>query len=164
MAANIVVRTKDFTNEVADELKKGAEEYRRKDVFELEAYTAKHLEVTRDGQTVVFEVTVAQGEVPSKARRLSPNPAELDRDKFEGFLAKLASLRATSFVPLTTKAGLDKPALTVYAKFADNKEERVTFGRVDNAVYAARPGEPDLAKIGATEFDEVVKAMDEFTK
>ena len=65
-------------------------------------------------------------------------------------LAKLESIRATSFVDSTAKTGLDSPALTVDAKFDDGKkEERVTFGKAGDAVYASRPGEPGAAKVSA---------------
>ena len=102
----------------------------------------------------------AGGEVPSKARRLSPNPAELDRDKFEGFLAKLAALRATSFVPLTTKAGLDKPAMVVAASYDQGKFERVRFATVDADSFAAREGEGGSAKLEGRGYDEMVTALD----
>ena len=50
-------------------------------------------------------------------------------------------------------------------KFDDGKkEERVTFGKSGNDVYAAAPGEAGAAKISATEFDEVIKKLDELTK
>ena len=80
-------------------------------------------------------------------------------------LAKLESLRAMSFVESTAKTGLDTPALTVYAKFDDGKkEERVTFGKTGNDVYASRPGEPGAAKVSVAEFDEIIKKLDELAK
>ena len=64
-----------------------------------------------------------------------------------------------------TKTGLDSPAMTVFVKFEDGKkEERVTFGKVENDAYAARPGEPGAAKIDASDFNEAVKALDEISK
>ena len=55
--------------------------------------------------------------------------------------------------------------MTVFVKFEDGKkEERVTFGKVENDAYAARPGEPGAAKIDATDFNEAVKALDEISK
>ena len=38
-----------------DDLKKSADDYRRKDVFEFRAFNANRIEITRNGQTVVFE-------------------------------------------------------------------------------------------------------------
>ena len=46
-------------------------------------------------------------------------------------------MRAASFVDSTAKTGLDKPALTVDAKFDDGKkDEKVTFGQVGTDVFA----------------------------
>ena len=74
-------------------------------------------------------------------------------------------MRATSFVDSTAKTGLDTPALTVVVKFDDGKkEERVTFGKDGDDVYASRPGEPGAAKIDAADFTEAIKTLDELSK
>ena len=149
-----------------DDIKKGADDYRRKDLFEFRAYNATRVELTRDGQTVVFERVKGQGaNAQDKWRRVSPNPADVDRDKVEGFLSRLSNMRAASFVETTAKTGLDKPALSVVAKFDDGKkEERVVFGKEGADVYASRPGEPGAAKTDATDFTESIKTLDELSK
>jgi hypothetical protein len=149
-----------------DEVKKGSDDFRRKDLFEFRAYNATRVEITRNGQTVVFERVKGQGEnAQDKWRRVSPNPAELDRDKVDGFLSRLANMRASSFVDSTAKTGLDKPAMTVVVKFDDGKkEERVTFGKEGDDVFALRPGEPGAAKTDATDFTESTKTLDELSK
>jgi uncharacterized protein DUF4340 len=149
-----------------DEVKKGPDDFRRKDLFEFRAYNANRAEITRNGQTVVFERVKGQGQNPQdKWRRVSPNPAELDRDKVDGFLSRLANMRASSFVDSTAKTGLDKPAMTVVVKFDDGKkEERVTFGKEGDDVFALRPGEPGAAKTDATDFTESMKTLDELSK
>ena len=92
-------------------------------------------------------------------------PVDADKEKMSVLLAKLESIRAASFVDSTAKTGLDVPVMTVYAKFDDGKkEERVTFGKSGDAVYASRPGEPGAAKVSATEFDEINKKLDELAK
>jgi hypothetical protein len=151
---------------LADDLKKGADDYRRKDVFEFRPYSANRIELTRDGQTFAFEKTKGQGDnAPDKWRRLSPNAADVDRNKVDAFLTKLSNMRASSFVDSTAKTGLDKPALAVSAKFDDGKkEERVTFGKADKDVYVGRGGEPGAAKVDATELDDALKALDEISK
>ena len=150
---------------LADELKKGADDYRRKDLFELRADNTNHIEITRNGQSMVFDMTKGTGEnAQNKWRRTSPNPADTDREKTEAFLSKLSSLRATSFTSSTAKTGLDNPVMTVRGKFADTKEEGVTFGKVGDEVYAARPGEPGAAKIAANDFNEMIKTLDEVAK
>src|SRR3954470_24564508 len=149
-----------------DDMKKSADDYRRKDVFEFRPFNATHLEISRNGQTVTLERTKGQGEnAPDKWKRVSPNPGDLDKEKSDNLLGKLSNIRVTSFVDAAAKTGLDKPALTVLVKFDDGKkEDRATFGQVGNDVYVSRPGEPGAAKIDAADFNDVVKSLDEIGK
>ena len=151
---------------LADDLKKGADEFRRKDVFEFRAYNANRVELTRNGQTLAFEKVKGSGnDAVDKWRRVSPTAGDADKDKIEALLSRLSGMRATSFVDASAKTGLNMPALTVFAKFEDGKkEERVTFGKVANDVYAARPGEPGAAKVDAMDFTEANKTLDELSK
>jgi hypothetical protein len=151
---------------LADDLKKGADEFRRKDIFEFRAYNANRVELTRNGQTVAFEKTKGSGAEPvDKWRRVSPTAGDADKEKIEALLSRLSNMRATSFVDASAKTGLNMPALTVFAKFDDGKkEERVTFGKVGNDVYAGRPGEPGAGKVDAMDFTEANKTLDDLSK
>jgi hypothetical protein len=148
-----------------DDIKKSADDYRRKDLFEFRAYNATHVEITRNGQTVVFDrVKGANENTPDKWHRASPNAADVDRDKVDALLAKLANMRADKFVESTDKTGLDKPALTVSVKFDEGKkEEKVAFGQAGQDVYATVPG-PGAAKTDANDFNESLKSLDELSK
>jgi hypothetical protein len=151
---------------LVDELKKGADEYRRKDLFEFRPYNANRVELTRDTQTIAFEKTKGEGEkAEEKWRRVSPTAGDVDKDKVDSLLSRLSNMRAASFVDASAKTGVNQPAMTVVARFDDGKkEERVTFGKVDNDVYAARPGEPGAAKVDAMDFTEANKTLDELAK
>lgn len=154
---------------LADELKKNPDDYRRKDLFAFRAYDANRLELMRGGQTVAFDkVKGAKPTDEDKWQRAGANggkPVDVDKEKMSVFLAKLESIRATSFVDSTAKTGLDAPALAVYAKFDDGKkEERVSFGKSGDTVYAARTGEAGAAKVSSAEFDEIAKKLDELAK
>ena len=146
-----------------DDLKKGADDYRRKDLFEFRAYNANRVELIRGKDVVVFERVKGQGEnAQDKWRRVSPNAADADRDKVDAMLAKLANMRATSFVD--GKAALS-PALEIHVKFDDGKkEERVTFVKDGADVLALRPGEPGAAKTDAADLTETLKSLDELSK
>jgi hypothetical protein len=150
----------------ADDLKKGADEYRRKDIFEFRAYNANRVELTRNAQTIVFEKTKGEGENPQdKWRRVSPNAADADKDKIDSLLSRLSNMRATSFVNTAAKTGLDTPELAVYVKFDEGKkEERVSFGKVGEEAFASRPSEPGAAKVDATDLTEALKTLDEISK
>jgi hypothetical protein len=151
---------------LADELGKGVNEYRRKDLFAFRAYDANRIEIARDGQTIAFDKVKGEGaSAEDKWRRSSPNAADADKEKMSVFLAKLESVRAMTFLDSAAKTGLDSPVMTVYAKFDDGKkEERVKFAKSGESVYASRVGESGAAKISPAEFDEIVKKLDELAK
>jgi uncharacterized protein DUF4340 len=153
-------------NSLLDDVKKGPDDYRRKDLFEFRAYNATHVEITHNGQTALFDRVKSDKEgAPDKWRRVSPNAGDVDKDKFDAFLAKLANMRADKFVSSNAGTGLDKPAMTVAVKFDDGKkEERVSFGQAGSDVYASRPGEPGAAKTDTTDFNESLKSLDELSK
>jgi Domain of unknown function (DUF4340) len=163
MSNNMIVTVE---KSLADDLKKPLEDYRRREAFEFRAFTANRVEFTRGGQTVAFERVKGEGENAQDTwKRVSPNAGDVDKAKMDSFLAGLADIRATSFTPTTANTGLDKPALTVYAKFEDNKkEERVTFGQSGSDMYFTRPGEPGAAKAEAEKFNDAIKALDELSK
>ena len=55
------------------------------------------------------------------------------------------------------------PIATVKARFDEGKKsETVTIGRVGAEVFAGRSDEPGAARLDATDFDETLKALDEF--
>ncbi|HUK33919.1 MAG TPA: DUF4340 domain-containing protein [Vicinamibacterales bacterium] len=150
---------------LVDDLKKGPDDYRRRDLFAFRAYDTNHLEFTRGGQTIAFDKTKGTRPEDEDKWRRTGAQADADKEKMSVLLAKLESLRATSFVDATAKTGLDMPVLTVYAKYDDGKkEERVTFGKVGSDVYASRPGEPGAAKVNPSEYDEIIKKLDELAK
>jgi len=149
-----------------DDMKKSADDYRRKDVFEFRPFNATHVEITRNGQTIALERTKGTGDnAPDKWKRVSPTAGDLDKEKSDGLLSKLSNIRVSSFVDSTAKTGLDKPAMTVVVKFDDGKkEDRATFGQAGDDVYVSRPGEPGAAKISKADLDDVIKSFDEISK
>jgi len=147
------------------DLQKSADDYRRKELFAFRGYSTDRLEFTRDGQPIVFEKVKAQDQTPPKWRRVSPNAGDPDAMATENLLVKLEGLRAASFVDSAARTGLEKPSLTVYAKFEDGKkEERVSFAKAGTDVYAAVPGQPGAVKIATADFDEIMKALDVISK
>lgn len=151
---------------LAEDAKKSADDYRRKDVFEFRAFNATRVEFTRNSQKIAFERVRSKSDDPADGwRRVAPSEAEADRSKVESLLAGLADMRATTFAPSTARTGLDAPALTVLVTFEDGKkEERVSFGKSGADVYVRVPGQPGAARIDAEKFTEADKALDELSK
>jgi len=151
---------------LADDLKKDADTYRRKDIFEFRSFNANRIDITRGNETVAFERVKGEGANASdKWRRIGPSAKDADKDAMDSLLSRLSNMRAASFVPTTAKTGLDAPAMVVVVKFDDGKkEERVSFGKHDQDVFAGKPGEAGAAKIDATDFSEANKKVDELAK
>lgn len=150
---------------LAEDLKKPLDDYRQKSIFEFRAYNVDHIELTRNGQTTVFErVKSTNDTTPDSWKRVSPNPKDVDREKMETLLTSLADIRAASFQDSTAGTGLDAPLLTIAAKFEEGKkEERVKFGKTSGGEFAATV-DPGAAKLEADRLDEIVKTLDELTK
>jgi hypothetical protein len=150
---------------LGDELKRGSDTYLLKDVFEMRGYNANKLDITRDSQVLVFDTTTPEAGKPGKWRRVSPNPADLEREKMDAFLSKLTGLRGIGYVDSTKNTGLDKPILAVTGRYDQNKMEVVGFGKAPNGdIYAGRQGEDGALKLDPKDFEEATKALDEIAK
>jgi hypothetical protein len=150
---------------VAKDLDKGPDDFRPKEIVTFSGFDSDHVEFTRDGKTVVFEKVKAQGSTPEKWRRVSPDAGDVDIANMDSLFSRLSGLRATAFLDSRANTGLDKPALTVYAKFDDGKkDDRVMFGRSGNDAYAGHAGQAGAVKISTTDLDDVLKALDLVTK
>ncbi len=156
-ASRPMVFTIDAT--LVDDLKKPADEYRPKNIFDARPFNVTRVEVTRDGTTLAFEMTKDKNGQFSW-QLLNPT-RKSDDIKMQTFLEGLTGLTAQSWADAKTTTGLDKPVLTVVATSEEGKKvEKVTFGKAGNDVYAARATEPDAARVDTAAFDAVVKSLD----
>jgi hypothetical protein len=147
-----------------DDLKKPADQLRRKDIFAFRAFNATAIEISRGAATLSFERVKGGGaDAAEKWRQTKPEARDVDGAAMDTFLTKLANQRAQSFVEAggKTKTGLQSPVMTVAVRFDEGrKDEKATFGREGADVFAEVAGQPGAAKIDATEFDDAVKALD----
>jgi hypothetical protein len=151
---------------VGDDFAKPADDYRRHDMFDMRAFTATRIEITRAGKTTAFEKVKGTGENAQDTwKRVSPAGPDPDKEKFGAFVASIADIRAISFVDAKTKTGLDSPSATIVVKFDEGKkEDKVLLGKNGADAFASRPDDPGAAKIDPTKFDDAIKSIDEFTK
>ena len=87
-------------------------EYRQKDFFDARAFNSTRLEVTRNGQTAVFEKTKTknkEGQDEEKWKQSAPTARDLDQSTVDNLISAVTAARATSFVDSAAKTGLDKP-------------------------------------------------------
>jgi hypothetical protein len=165
--ARDLARPMVFTLEsaIADDLKKSATDFRRKDVFEFRPFNARRIEITRDGQTTVFERTENKDpKAPTTEKWVESAPGKRDADmaKMDTMLSAFSNLRATAFAETLGGTGLETPAMTVVVKYDDGKkEERVTFGVKGPKYHAARGGEPGAMTIEKGDYESAIKALNE---
>lgn len=142
-----------------DDLKRGAGEYRQKDLFDARAFNTSRIEVARGGETLVFEKTAGDGTAAEQWRQTSPSAKDADPAKVQALLSSLTGARAESFVA-AEPAGATTEAVFTLA-FDDGKKERVSFLRAGSDAYASRDG--GTARIGTTVLDDILKALGEVT-
>ena len=140
---------------LADELKKPADEFRIKDLFDSRAFNTTRIEVVRQGQTLAFEKD------KDAWKQVTPAAKAADAAKVEALLTALTNTRATGFESKIAATGLDTPELTVAIKFEDGKkQEKVTFAKKGADAFARRDADNAAAKIDAAALDAMIKAFD----
>jgi hypothetical protein len=147
---------------LASDLKKTVDDLRDKDLFEFRSFNATRLRLTRGKDSYEFQKVAGTGDNASdKWQRVVDGKAtDVDLTKMEDFLTKLAALRAQSFNPTTNAAGTADAALVAEASYDTDKFERVRFIRGEKEVFGVRDGEPGVAVLDQSSFDETMKALD----
>jgi len=151
-----------FTVESAlfDELKKPADDFRVKDLFDARAFNTTRIEIARGGQTMAFEKEAGK----DTWKQVSPSAKAAETAKVEALLTALSNTRATSFPDkdkIKGGTGLETPEVTVSLAFEDGKKhEKVAFARKGPDAYALRDGDAAAAKIDATALEGIFKAID----
>ena len=162
-AARPLVFTVDST--LVTNFERGAEEYRRKNLFAFRAFNASRLEVRRGDDTVVFEKREApedDEEAEETWELVAPAPGSVPHDAIDDLLSKLSGLRAESFVASRAEAGIgpEQVAATVSARFGDeDTEEQVVFWRSGEETFAINGDEPGAARIDSQAFDDALEAL-----
>jgi hypothetical protein len=139
-------------------------EYRQKDFFDGRAFNSTKLEVTRGGQTSVFEKTRTknkEGQDEEKWKQTAPTARDVDQTTVDNLISAVTAARATSFVDSAAKTGLDKPEIVVtLTSDGGRRVEKASFARSGADGFAVRDGEPGAAKVETATIDNVVKSFD----
>jgi uncharacterized ParB-like nuclease family protein len=155
-----------FTVESAlvGEMSKDPGDYRQKDLFDARAFNSTRVEIVSAGQTLTFEKTKTknkEGQDEEKWRQTTPTARDIDPTKVDNLISAITATRANSFVESAAKTGLDKPEAVVTIKSDEGKrEEKVTFAKSGTDAYAARAGEPGVAKVDASSIDNIAKSLE----
>lgn len=142
---------------LAADLKKGADDFREKNLFEFRNFNLARLRITRGSQTYEFQKAPATGDATGdKWQRVDGGKtSDVDATTMDDFLAKVTALRAQSFVA----TALDKPELVFSASYDNGKFERVRMAKTSEAL-ASRDGEPGTAKLDPPAYDSMIQALD----
>ncbi len=147
----------------ATEVQKGASEYRKKELFDLRAFSAQQIVLMRGADTITFQKKTGTGENAGDTWTASgPGGAaarEIKAGLMEEAVTKLVGLRAATFVPSAPATG-STPVMKVSTQFDDNRKEDVSCARAGADVFAVRPDEAGAARLDVAAVEETLKAFD----
>ena len=156
-----------------DDLKKSADDLRRKELFEFRGFSAQHVEVTFGGQTYVYDKPKTAEPAAAASPSPSPSPAadvwkqtkpaakELDQAKINDFLTTISSLRADKFAD---KANTGGEEMSFSVKFGDEgKTEQIVLRKSGGVVHAIRAGEGGAAIVPTADYDRAVTQLKALT-
>ncbi len=148
--------------EFLTELQKSASDYRRKEVFDFRAFSARQIVLTRGADTVTFQKKSGTGDTPTDTWTATGPGATAAREASAGLmeeaLTKLSGLRARSF-DAAAPAGT-VPVMTVSAEYEADKKEEASVGRLGDDAVIVRPDEAGAMRLDLTAIEEVLKAFD----
>lgn len=150
-------------NGLAEELRKTANDMRRKEIFEFRPFNATRFEITRGKETRVFErVKGATANAPDTWKQTAPAVKTVDASNFEGALLEFSNLRADSFIDKPgPDTGVNHTVATMTVKFDEGKkQEQVTFTGKGLDIFASRPDRPGAMKLEAGKFEADLKKLD----
>ncbi len=144
------------------ELQHGASDYRRKEVFDFRAFSARRIVLTRGADTLTFEKKRGTDAAAADAWTVTGPGATATREASAGLmeeaLTKLSTLRARSF-DMAAPVGTT-PIMKVSAEYDENKKEEASFGRLGADAVVVRPDEAGAMRLDVTAVEEVLKAFD----
>ena len=165
-ASRSVVFTIDST--LVDDLRRGASDYRDKDLFDFSPFNASRIEIQQtDGSTVFEKLEAEDEESGSSWMQVSPDSTAADRTQMDDFLAKLSNIRGESFVETRDDATFNGNSLLLTAQIQFNtsgadevsQEDLVTLWRSGDMTYGVRGGEPGAAILDTRTVDDALESL-----
>jgi hypothetical protein len=145
---------------LATDIRKGVDDYRRKQVFEFRPYSAKKVELTRGTATITLTKVPGSGENPTDKWTLAAGGTTRDADtaKVDDLLTKLSNLVADQFVAAAPPGAA--AVLKVTAEYDENKKDDASIARAGADAFGTRADETGAMKLNATGVDDALKALD----
>ena len=144
---------------LADDLQRGADAYRSKDVFAFRLFNLSRLVVTRGTTARTFEKkkTSDAKDATETWTQTSPADASVKASAIEDIASRLSTLRVESWTQAPAGA---TPVMTVQAQFDGTTQERVQIVQAGDQMLAIRDGEPGAAQLTAAAVTDVIGLLD----
>ena len=148
---------------LATDLKKPADDYRNKNLFEFRPFNLARLRIVRGSDTYEFSKLTGAGANQTDKWQRTVNggaAADVDTTKMDDLLSKLSNLRFESFGETPAK----DPEIVVSASYDEGKFERMRIGKTGSDVVGARDNEVGAGRVDTTNYGETIKALDAVVK
>jgi hypothetical protein len=144
---------------LADDLAKGPEDFRSKDVFGFRAFTGTRLEIARGGTTIAFEKKKGtEKDAVEKWTQVQPAKT-VEEAKIDDLVSKVAGLRAESFVDAVPAGAAEFARIST--KFDEGKQqETVVIHKAGEDYYATRAGDAGAARLLNVAVNDIVTALE----
>jgi hypothetical protein len=140
----------------AVDLEKGADMFRRKDMFDARSFNASRVELHRGAETLTF---ARSKDKDGKDVWTNAAGKVVDTAKVEDMLMKLSNIRAQLFQDRVDPA-LKMPTLAATVTLDSGKTETVALARQGDAVIANRSDEPGSATVEMMAFNDAMMTID----
>lgn len=144
---------------LADDLQRGPDAYRAKDVFAFRLFNLSKLVVTRGDTSRTFEKKKSGtgADATESWAQTAPADAGVKAATIEDVATRLSTLRAEAWVeaPKTST-----PVLDIVATFDGGKEERVSIVQAADQMLAVKAGEPGAARLTAPAVTDVIGLLE----
>ena len=144
---------------LADDLQRGADAYRAKDVFAFRLFNLSRLVVTRGDTSRTFEKKKTGTDATATETWTQTAPADpaVTAATIEDIASRLSTLRAEAWAEAPK---VTTPVLSVVATFDGGKEERVAIVQAADQMFALRAGEAGAARLTAPAVTDVLGLLD----
>ncbi|HTU99334.1 MAG TPA: DUF4340 domain-containing protein [Luteitalea sp.] len=144
---------------LADDLQRGVDAYRSKDVFAFRMFNLTRLVVTRGTAARTFEKKKSGDgkDATDTWAQTSPVDAGVKAATIEDVASRLSTLRAEGWtqVPATSV-----PVMTIQSTYDGSAQERVQIVQAGDQMLALRDGEPGAARLTAAAVTDVLSLLD----
>lgn len=144
---------------LADDLQRGVETYRAKDVFTFRTFNVTRLVIVRGDTTRTFErVKTGEGDAAVHTwKQTAPEDAGVTSGTIDDIASRLSTLRVDGWASAPAGA---MPVMSVVATIDNGTEERVSIVKAGERYLAVRDGEPGAAVLLAPAVTDVIELLE----